>query len=158
MRNYAIEIKWGFIFVLVLILWMMMEKALGWHDEHIAKHSIYTMLFVIPAFILIALALIDKRENFLGGTMSYKQGIASGIIVSVVVAVLSPFAQYIISNYVSPDYFNNMVDYVVDSGQMSREQAENHFSLQSYMLQSAFGALVMGIITSAIVALFVRKK
>ena len=67
------------------------------------------------------------------------------------------------------DYYPNGERYVLDISQWLleglvlqegkfREQAKNHFNLQSYMLQSAFGALVMGIITSAIVALFVRKK
>lgn len=158
MEKYKIELKWGFIFIVVLLLWMMMEKALGWHDEHIDKHSIYTMFFVIPAFIMITLALLDKRKKFYHGRMNYTQGLVSGIIVSVIVAILSPLAQYIISNFISPDFFNNLIDYTVSTGQMTEEKAQKFFNLKSYMWQSAVGALVMGIITSAIAAVLTRKK
>ena len=41
---------------------------------------------------------------------------------------------------------------------MKQEAAEAYFSLYSYMAQAAFGALAMGVVTSAIVALFFRSK
>jgi hypothetical protein len=36
--------------------------------------------------------------------------------------------------------------------------AEAQFNLKSYIIQSTVGALVMGIVTTAIVAIFTRKK
>lgn len=41
---------------------------------------------------------------------------------------------------------------------MTREAAEENFNLQNYMVQSLVGAGVMGVITSALVAFFVRSK
>ena len=38
------------------------------------------------------------------------------------------------------------------------EDAQAYFNLESYMVQSDVGALMMGIVTSAIVAVFVRSK
>lgn len=40
----------------------------------------------------------------------------------------------------------------------SVEDAQAYFNLESYMVQSTVGALMMGIVTSAIVAVFVRSK
>jgi hypothetical protein len=41
---------------------------------------------------------------------------------------------------------------------MTQEAAENYFNMKSYIIQGLIGAPVMGLITSAIVAIFTRKK
>ncbi|MCM4158091.1 DUF4199 domain-containing protein [Gramella sp. AN32] len=158
MKNYSIEIKWGVIFTVVTLLWMLLEKALGWHDELIAEQAIYTNLFGLVAIALYVFALLDKRKNFFHGEMSWTQGFISGVILSIIVAILSPIAQYISLEIISPEYFNNIIDYSVEEGRMSRENAEDYFNLTSYIIQSFFFAIAVGIITSAIVALILRKK
>lgn len=158
MKKFSIEIKWGVIFSVVSLLWMFLEKGLGWHDENIAQHAIYTNIFAIVAILLYVFALLDKRKNFYNGKMTWTQGFVSGIIISVVVAILSPLAQYITHEFITPDYFTNVIDYSVESGAMTREAAEEYFNLKSYIIQSFFFALVVGVVTSAIVAFFVRRK
>jgi NADH:ubiquinone oxidoreductase subunit 3 (subunit A) len=158
MKKFTIEIKWGIIFSIVMLLWMMLEKALGWHDELIEKQAVYTNLFAIVAIAVYVVALLDKRKNYFRGKMTWLQGFYSGIAITVVVAILSPLTQYIISTVITPEYFPNVIEASVETGKMTREQAEKYFSLNNYMLQSFVGSILMGVITSAIVALFVKKK
>lgn len=158
MSKYRIEIKWAIIFALATLLWMVFEKSMGWHDVLIEKHAIYTNFFAIIAVAVYVLALLDKRKVDYNGKMSWKQGFISGIILSVIIAVISPLTQYIISTSITPEYFTNIINFVVDSGKMDQEAAESYFNLKSYILQSLFGALTMGIVTSAIVAFFVKKQ
>ncbi|MBM1105047.1 DUF4199 domain-containing protein [Aurantibacter crassamenti] len=158
MKNFKIEVKWAVRFSFALLLWMFFEKSIGLHDELIAKHAIYTNLFGIIAIIIYVFALKDKKQYFYNGTMNWKQGFISGIVISVFVAILSPITQYIISTYITPDYFNNVIDFVVENEKMTRENAEGYFNLKSYMLQSAFGSLAMGVVTSAAVAFFVKSN
>lgn len=158
MKKFSIEIKWGIIFSVVSLLWMFLEKGLGWHDENIARHAIYTNIFAVVAIVLYVFALLDKRKNFYNGKMTWSQGFISGIIISVVVAILSPLAQYITHEFITPDYFDNVINYSTESGAMTREAAEEYFNLKSYIIQSFFFALVVGVVTSAIVAFFVRRK
>lgn len=103
MKNVQIEIKWAIIFSIVGLLWMVMEKALGWHDEHIDQHMYLTNLYAIPAIILMVLALREKKKVFYQGTMSYQQGLISGIILSAIIAAISPLTQYITSTVITPD-------------------------------------------------------
>ena len=50
MKNFKIEFKWAITFIIAQLAWMYLEKATGLHDEHVAKHLIYTNLFaVIPS-------------------------------------------------------------------------------------------------------------
>ncbi|MFD2587529.1 DUF4199 domain-containing protein [Croceitalea marina] len=158
MKKFTTEIKWALLFTIAGLLWMLLEKILGWHDEHIAKHAVYTNFFAVIAIALYVFALVEKRNKDLGGKMTWFQGVASGMLISVFVAILSPLAQYITYEFISPDYFTNMITYVVENDKMTQNNAEVYFSLKSYLLQAAFGALGMGVVTSAIVALFVRKK
>lgn len=90
--------------------------------------------------------------------MTYKQGFFTGLIITLMVTILSPLTQYITSNFITPEYFPNMIEFVVSEGKMTREAAESQFNLQSYILQGMLGTLVLGLVTSAIVAIFTRKK
>lgn len=158
MKNIKIEIKWALIFILSMLAWMFFEKSMGWHDEKIADHATYTNFFAIPAILVYVFALLDKKKNFYSGVMSYKQGVVSGLIITVIVTVLSPLAQYITSTIITPDYFPNVIEYAVSSGKMTQADAEAYFNINSYMIQSVIGALVMGLVTSLIVAIFVKSK
>ena len=109
-KKYQTEIKWGAIFAIFMILWAYLEKMLGWHDELIAKHAYYSMLFVVPAFVLYYIAIKEKRDDDYQGIMSWKQIVVTGAIMGAVVAAFSPLVQYVIHSYVSPDYFNNIIE------------------------------------------------
>lgn len=157
MKKYSLEIKWGIIFTVAALLWMAIEKLAGWHDEGIANHAIYTNIFAIIAIALYVLALRSKRRQ-LGNQMTWKEGFISGAIISVVVVVLSPLSQLITHYLISPSYFPNAIKYAVESGHSTQEEAEAFFNLNSYLMQASIGALIMGLITSAIVAFFVRNR
>lgn len=158
MNNIRIEIKWGILFILVGLIWMVFEKTMGWHDVHIDKHATYSLFIAPIAIAVYVFALLDKKRNFYGGKMTYMQGFIAGLIITLVVVILSPLSQYITSTYITPEYFKNVIDYSVSSGQMEQQAAEEYFNLKSYMMQSVIGAAVMGLITSGVVALFVRSK
>lgn len=157
MKNRKIEIKWGLIFVVMQILWMWMENLTGLHDEHIDQHPIYTNLIAIPSFLIYILALLEKRKKDFGGFMTYGQGFVAGLIITAVVTVFSPLVQWLTSTVISPEYFANAIAYTVEIGAMTQGEAEDYFNLKSYLGQVIIGTPVMGIITTAIVAIFIRK-
>ena len=92
MKKYQIEIKWAIIFTIVALLWMVIEKVLGWHDERIDKHAVYTSFFAIPSILIFLLALHDKKKHSFNGKMSYKQGLITGILISAFIAILTPYS------------------------------------------------------------------
>lgn len=158
MKKYTTEIKWGLIFTIAALLWMVFERLMGWHGQNIDQHAVLTNLFAIPAIIIYVMALLDKRKNDYGGVMSWTQGFISGLIITGVVVILSPLAQYLTHTVITPDYFMNVIEYSVSSGNMNREDAEAYFTLGNYMIQSAVGGLIMGVVTSTVVALFTKKS
>lgn len=157
MKNLSVEIKWAFIFTLMMVLWMWMENLLGLHSTRIAQHATVTNFVAVPAIVIYLLALLDKRKKNYGGYMTYKQGFITGLIITLFVTLLSPVVQYLTTTIISPYYFSNMVSHAVSSGQMTQSDAEAFFNLKSYLLQVLLFTPVMGLATTAIVALFTRK-
>jgi hypothetical protein len=159
MGEIKIEIKWALIFVVMTLLWMVLEKLSGLHSTHLDKHLYLTNLFAIPAVLIYVLALKDKKKSYYNGLMTFKQGFISGLIISVIVMLFSPLTQWIISTIISPEYFPNVIAYSVETGYYKTvEEAESFFNLKNYMIQSAIAAIGMGVVTSAIVAFFLRTK
>lgn len=158
MKSVRIEIKWGVLFILIGLIWMVFEKAMGWHDVHIDKQATYSMIFAPIAVAIYVFGLIDKKRNYYGGRMSFSQGFVAGMVITLVVVILSPLSQYITSTYITPDYFDNVIAYSVSSGTMDQAAADKYFSLTSYIIQSTIFAAVMGLVTSTVVAFFLRSK
>jgi hypothetical protein len=158
MKSYKTEIKWAIIFAVMTLLWMMMEKLGGYHDKNIAQHAFITNFIMIPAITIYVLALKEKKNKDLNGQMTYKQGLMSGFILSVIITLLGPITQSITSLIITPDYFKNAIAITVEKGEMSQEAAEQYFTLKTYIIEGLMFAPIMGIITSLIVAFFVKSK
>ena len=159
MANLKIEIKWAFIFTIVGLLWMLLEKQVGLHDKYLDFQMYLTNLFAIPAIFVMVMALRDKKKNYFNGNMNYKQGFISGLLLSVFISILSPISQRITSYIITPDYFNNAIKRSVEIQYYKTiEEAEAYFNFQNYVIQGLFGALVMGIVTTSIIMIFLRSK
>lgn len=158
MSSLKIEIKWALIFIAVSLSWMIFEKSMGWHDVLIEKHAIYTNFFAVFAIGVYVLALLDKKNAYFNGNMTFKEGFLSGLVITIIIVLLSPVSQYIALEFITPEYFSNVIDYTVASGNLDQKSAEEYFNLQSYIIQAMIGAFVLGLITSAGVSFFVKSK
>lgn len=159
MKNLKIEVKWAIIFSMVALCWMVLEKVSGLHGKYIDYHLYLTNLFAIPAIIVMVKALKEKKSVFYSGNMSYKQGCISGTILSIFIALLSPLTQWITTYIITPEFFPNVIKRSVETGYYkTMAEAEAFFNYQNYAQQGMIGALVMGIITTAIAMLFLRSK
>lgn len=158
LQRYRHEIWWGVVFTLVLLIWMLIERLVGLHSTYIAHHPVYTNFFALVAIVLYVIALGQKREKYYHGNMNWKEGFYSGFLISLVVAILSPLAQLLIHSFISPHFFTNAATHAVESGRMQPDEAAAYFNLGNYIISAFFGALIMGVLTSAIVAFFVRTR
>ena len=158
MEKFKIEIKWAILFTVFFIIWTLLEKTLGFHDTNIKNQLIISYFYTIPMIAMYIFEHSDKNKNSYHNTINFSQGFVSGCYFSLFICILSPMAQYICFELISPNYFTNAIQYVVASKVMTLENATNYFSLKSYIIQGAFSGLSFGIITSAIVAYFLQTK
>ncbi|REL38906.1 DUF4199 domain-containing protein [Rhodohalobacter sp. SW132] len=158
MDKFKHELKWGAIFTLVMLIWMMFERIMGWHTTNIANHATASLFFALPAIAVFVAALLEKRKKAYSGVMTWRQGVICGFYITIVIVLLNPLAQIIIHTVITPDYLQNMIEYSVSSGVLERDEAEAYFSLTNYMVQGVIGTFFMGVVTSAVVAAFIRKS
>jgi hypothetical protein len=159
MKSIKIEIKWAIIFSVMGLVWMLLEKWSGLHDKYIDYHLYLTNLFAIPAIWVMVLALKDKKKNFYNNNIDYKQGLVSGIILSLFIAALSPLTQWITSFVITPGYFLNVIKRSVEIGYYkTTAEAAANFNYKNYAIQGAIAAFVMGVVTTAIAMIFIRTK
>ncbi|MES2766969.1 MAG: DUF4199 domain-containing protein [Bacteroidota bacterium] len=150
------EIKWGIIFAVMSLAWLVLEYALGFHTTKKDSHAMFTNFFAIPAIAIMAMGILAKKKE-LGGVISFKQALVSGLIISTIVAVLNPVGAFIFHNFINPNFFTDFTQYTVLKGLMTQEKAEMYFNFGNYAMMGAVAALVMGAVTSLVVALIVRN-
>ncbi len=150
-------IKWGLIFTLATLLWMAFERAIGLHDNLISQHAAYTNLFAIPAVTIFFRAIYTKRRDN-GGYISFKDAFIAGLLVTLVVTIMVIPVTLISHTLISPHYFTNIKAYSIQSGQMTAAEAENYFSIRNYTIVGIIGGMILGIVTSAFMALILQKK
>jgi hypothetical protein len=158
MKNIKYELKWAVIFVSMQLVWMLIEKSAGLYTLRIDKHSTYSNFIAIPSIAVYVFALLDKRRNFYGGSMTYLQGFMYGAMITVFVTLLTPITQYLISVGIAPEFFPNMIKYSVENGSMTQDAAEKYFNLKNFIVQGLMFTPVMVIVTTAIVAIFIKRK
>jgi hypothetical protein len=158
MKNFSIEIKWALRFTLLTLAWAIGEKAIGLHDQYIQHYGMYTNLFAIPAFLFFYLAIREKKKYVYNDRMTFRQGFVSGLVLSFIIALLNPLAQFVIYKSVTPHFFDTIISYKVKHHYMTLENAKIYFNLKTYMVESSFTALSKGFITGAIVSLFLRNE
>ena len=162
MKNYTIEVKWAIRFTLLTLAWAIGEKVVGLHDVYIADYGLYTNLIALPALFFYVVALQEKKKYFFNGSMTWSQGFVSGVVLSFIIALLAPIAQFVIYSSVTPHFFETIIAYKTNpalvSHPISKEAATGYFNLKSFMLQSAFSDLSTGVIAGALLSLVLRNK
>lgn len=161
MKDFKIELRWALLFNLALMGWMFFEHELGWHstsiDSQLGNHFLVELLLYT---LIYYRALSQKQKYHYKGKMNWKQGMVSGAAMSVLIVILAPITHYFIYHYITPDYFQNMIDYQTskESHAMMQGSAELLFSMKSYIFQEVSIAFAFGFGLSAILSLFIRKK
>ena len=161
---FKIALKYGVLIVVFIFIWVSLEYFVGLHTDYIQYHPIATLLSLIIPLVLLYYAMRESQKKF-EGNFNYIESFKTGVIVTFVVAILSPLTQWLFHAVVFPGYFDSMRAYTeahalaqgIDPV-VAREEAVGEFNMASYLMRTFLGALVAGVVMSAILALFVRDK
>ena len=156
MKKFTVEIRWAIRYIFVYIAWVFLEKGMGVYSTNIASYPNYSMGFYALALLLYILAINDKKKQIFHNSMSWKQGCVSGIYLSIGIGILMPFCQAIVHKFIAPEFFPNMIQYAVSKNYMQPAAAAEYYSLYTYIFQSLFFSLSIGVVFSAIAALILR--
>lgn len=151
-----LELRYALLISFSMLLWLAVETLVGLHDKYINLHPIVTMFALLIPIVFSRMAVKEKKDQ-LGGEISFKQALITGLIITSITALLAVPSQIIFHKWINPDFFDNMIAAAVAHGQSATE-ASKYFNLTSYMVQSAFGTLLFGSVIALIVAFVMRTK
>lgn len=153
MKKFAIEIKWGIRYTFCYLAWAIFEKVLGVFGENMSYYMLSSLLFYLFASVIYTVALKEKKANYFNNNMDWKQGTATGLYMTIVIAILMPLTQASIHEVIAPEFFENMIAVSKD-----KVAAANYFNLKSYIMQTVFFTLSIGMVIAAIVSYFIQTK
>ena len=140
------------------LLWMLGEKIGGLYSYNIAMHDSITNFIIIPSAFIYFLALREKKKQDYNGRMTYAHILISGIILSLIISLLSPVAQYITTTFIGPEYFGNAIKYAVATKQASLAEAQDYFTLETYLYQGLFWGPIIGFLLTMVIGLFLKPR
>lgn len=158
MKKFSIEFKWAALATLAALIWMFLEKYLGYHDTKIGSHIGFSLLFNIPLIAIYFLALKEKKKDFYHNVVTWRQIFFTGLVLCIMISLFYPLVQYIIFVQISPDFMDNLVEQYRQHASVSLEEAQSRFSLDIYLRQGVSGNLSTGVVVSAILAYYLQSK
>lgn len=158
LKKIHLELKWSINFGIAYLLWIILEKSCGLHDQHIANYPLYSNGFILITVVLFYVALLDKRKHVYRGEMTQTNGFLTGLVLTLFISLLTPFLIRISLQYITPDFFIHIKENMITSKKMTANQAELFYNYKSYLLQTLFLNFSLGILCSAIFSFVLTTK
>lgn len=157
MEKFKIEFKWASIFTAINLIWIYVEKYLGLHDEYVDFQSIVSLVMILPLCFVIYMALKQKKKDYYKGEMTWQKAFVSGALLSLLIAGLSPGPIYVMSEFVSPDFFEIAKSKAINNG-LPEDFASQLYNLDAYIKSAIMFYLAFGIMIAAVLGLIVKKR
>ncbi len=158
MSKIGIELKWAAFITAFSCIWAALESALGYHKDF-SNIMVTAFIYYIILTFLWAIAFIDKKKSLgKNAIWEFKNAFKFGLFLTGLTTLLSPIAQYIIYETISPDYFNNVIEYQLSKGRQTRESLELIHNMNFTIRQGVMNALSLGVIYSALYAWVFKTK
>lgn len=137
-------IKWGLIISIVSFLWIILEKNLGYHTRLIADKQSFSWL-LIPLILALYYFAFRETKNKLNDEQSIiLEYLKTGLVIGLITMIFAPISMWLMSKYISPDFFSNAITEGVRIGE-DRTKLESEYNLRSSILRSGLAAIVLGI-------------
>lgn len=165
MQQYFTELKYAIFISALGFIWLMGEYVVGLQDKYIQYHPYISWMAIFIPFILLFIAILHKRDQDLDGIISFGQAFKTGLIITVLCAVIAMPLQVVFHYMINPRYFDVMSEeYIynsIDKG-MSEEDAQNnaamYFNIKSYVIQVAIETFIIGLLISAFHAWILKRS
>lgn len=158
MNKIGIELKWAAIITAFSCLWAALENALGYHKDF-SNILITSFIYYVILTFLWAIAFIDKKKSLgKNAVWEFKSAFKFGLFITGLATLLSPIAQYIIHESISPDYFTNIIEYQLSKGRQTRESLENIYNMEVAIRTGVTETLSYSIVFSALYAWVFKTK
>lgn len=154
------EWKWGILIGGACSVWLVLCWALGLHGGGLGRLQLATGLSVLVSFVgyVLAMGSVFRREP----ETTFAEGLRFGALIAVVSALVIVLAHFLYLRFLNPgfaehvagEYRNHFESAGVKEPDLTAiaEGAKAAFGLRATLIQAGGGAIVQGLIFSAIAA------
>ncbi len=158
----SLELKWGIIIGLAGMIWLYLSYYLGMRSNGIDLVQAVWLIGGVISLVgyIVGLRAIKKQEP----ELEYLEGVRSGAIIASIVAffaVITHIGYLKVIDPGWPDYITGQVQAHFENIAFSTEQLEeirDGYSLGATLRNSALGTVIVGVIFTAVIMLFLRKR
>ena len=158
MKQFSIEFRWAFTFLLAQTLWIMFERTLGFHDEKLQYQPLFSMLFNFILIAIYILAIRDKKIKIYKGQMTWQEGFVTGLMLTLIIALFTTMTEYTKHHVISPYLLDDMKAMILEEKRMTNEQADKYFSFSKTLSNSIFFTISIGVLITSIAAWIMKSK
>lgn len=165
-----IETKYGLIAGLGICAWTMMEYLIGFHTDlekmDMGQYSGYFSA-IIP-IVAFTLGIRCKKHTDFNGTLTFKQGIRAGLVITLITAAIISVFFLIYYTLINSDWMtigykfekNKLINEGLSDGQIAEHltQFKEMYSLPAIVSGAFFGTIVQGGLLTLIITLILRTK
>ena len=159
------ELLAGIVIAIATFIWLCLEFVLGLQDTYIDYYMYVTNLAYILPIIGMYWAIKKRYATFAPGTFQLKDGLMSGVIVSVTAAFLNLPLQWFFVEKVNPQYFGNMIALegkkaLSGAGNtiVAITDAQAYYNVSTFLIKGFSSFLILGLFISLMVSFKLVKK
>ena len=162
------ESKYGLIIGLAGFTWLLAEFIIGFHGKLADYHGYSSLTAVAINIIGITLSIREKRNKEFDGKISFGQGMWTGLITSIIAGLVGIVGIVIYFQLVNPDFTKDMMAHAQQAvGHDHHDPKEImetavssmvYYSMNWFIIQKFFGAIISGVIISSLASVFLKKK
>lgn len=161
------ELKFGLITIITGIVWVMIEHIAGLNTERFEQGEIVRMLFAFMPFIFILSGIRAKKK--MAGRISFLSAWRTGSLIALIYSIGLSIWFWLYASYINLEFLQNTVKWentkLLKKG-LSPQALKEAIKANTQMyggspfsyIMLAFSFFVMGVIASAVIALFMKSK
>lgn len=143
-----LEIKFGLIGGVLFILWELAEYLLGFHDVKIKWLRLTGLLSIFIPFVILFFGILAKRKGNPGFYLTLREGVKTGLVISLIMALVSGAFFYVYSTAIHPEFMEirtewnrkSLYDKLMASEQAESSEQARRISVEQVAQPSPFQA------------------
>jgi hypothetical protein len=162
------EIRSGIALGLSLFFWLLLEFFLGFHSKYIDYLPFITWLFVVIPAVGINWALKAKRDRYYLGQIGIFQALKTGLIITLVMAIVSALMQFLYVIIVNPMFYDTMtahargfitgLDIAAEDKETMLAKSLKENTITYGMLKTFFTMLIIGTLMSVFASVLIKRN
>lgn len=163
-----LEIRNGIILAFCGFLWLLMENALGLHQQYLGiQPFVFWMIILLPLGI-IYLSLKHRRDKLQSGSITLIEALKSSLSISGVASLMAPLFVWLYVAVVNPTYLvirkdaelKQLSETNLNEGTflIRKSEIEQHFTTLSYLFSAFVFTIAVCVVLSLIISVLIRKK